>query len=250
MRRTIAAILAFFLLSGISWAQRGRSVPDLTGFWERKDAAGSGSFGGIDAKIPKAVLVPGVQTAPPGGPPNPTPAGDATPHKPGDPYIVTNGRCGGGMPFMMGHSAALDIVQTSDEVLIIPEMPGTRHIYMDGRPHPPLNVLEPSTVGHSVGRWEGDTLVVDTIGLLAGGGVPGGGRRSPETHLVERYRVLDGGKQMSVTFTWQDPKIYAKPHTYEYIYYKDPPDTYALEEWCDSSDPLQKQSIVPPEQRR
>jgi len=154
------------------------------------------------------------------------------------------------MPFMMGHSAALDIVQTSDEILIIPEMPGVRHIYIDGRPHPALDALEPSTVGHSIGRWEGDTLVVDTIGLVAGGGVPGGGRRTPETHLLERYRLLEGGQRMSVTFTWQDPKIYVKPHTYEYIYYKDPAETYAFEEWCDSNDPLQRQSIVPPEQRR
>jgi hypothetical protein len=52
-----------------------------------------------------------------------------------------------------------------------------------------------------------------------------------------------------VTFTWDDPKIYRKPQTYEYIYYKDPPSTYALEEWCDSSDPLQRQSIVPPPQK-
>ena len=73
---------------------------------------------------------------------------------------MTNGRCGGGMPFMMGHSAALDIVQTSDEILIIPEMPGTRHVYMDGRPHPPLDAWEPSTAGHSIGHWEGETLVI------------------------------------------------------------------------------------------
>jgi hypothetical protein len=57
------------------------------------------------------------------------------------------------------------------------------------------------------------------------------------------------GKRLSVTFTWDDPKIYRKPQTYEYIYYKDPPSTYAFEEWCDSSDPLQRQSIVPPPQK-
>ena len=238
----ILAVVASVVLQGLAYAQSA----DLTGFWERRDDSGSGSFGGIDAKIPKAVLVPGLQG--PDAPLN-SAAIDEAPHRPGEPYVVTTGRCGGGMPFMMGHSAAIDIVQTSDEILIIPEMPGTRHIYMDGRPHPALNALEPSTVGHSTGRWEGNTLVVDTVGLVAGGGVPGGGRRTPETHLIERFRLLDGGKRMSVTFTWQDPKIYTKPHTYEYIYYKDPPDTYALEEWCDSSDPLQRQSIVPPVQR-
>ena len=238
----ILAVVASVVLQGLAYAQSA----DLTGFWERRDDSGSGSFGGIDAKIPKAVLVPGLPA--PEAPPNSGPVGEA-PHKPGEPYVVTTGRCGGGMPFMMGHSAAINIVQTSGEILIIPEMPGTRHIYMDGRPHPALKALEPSTVGHSTGRWEGNTLVVDTVGLVAGGGVPGGGRRTPETHLIERFRLLDGGKRMSVTFTWQDPKIYTKPHTYEYIYYKDPPDTYALEEWCDSSDPLQRQSIVPPVQR-
>jgi hypothetical protein len=248
MRRMVASVLALILLNGFSWAQRSRTAPDLTGFWERKDAAGSGSFGGIDAKIPKAVLVPGLQAAPAEAPANAAPTSSG-PHKPGEPYIVTNGRCGGGMPFMMGHSAALDIVQTKDEILIIPEMPGTRHIYMDGRSHPPSDSWEPSMSGHSIGHWEGETLVIDTVGLLPGAGVPGGGRRGPETHLIERYRLIDGGKRMSVTFTWQDPKIYMKPHTYEYIYYKDPADSYALEEWCDSGDPLQRQSIVPPEQR-
>jgi len=245
MRRATLAIVAFIVSSGLACAQ---SRPDLTGFWERRDVSGSGSFGGIDARIPKAVLVPGVQAAPAEAPPNATPVGEA-PHKAGEPYVVTTGRCGGGMPFMMGHSAAIDIVQTAEEILIIPEMPGTRRIYMDARSHPPLAALEPSNVGHSIGRWEGETLVVDTVGLAAGGGIPGGGRRSPETHLIERFRLVDGGKRMSVTSTWQDPKIYVKPHTYEYIYYKDPPDTYALEEWCDSSDPLQRQSIVPPAQR-
>jgi len=219
-------------MSQFSWAQATLGKPDLTGFWERKDTAGSGSFGGLDAGIPKAVLVPAV-AAQPDAQPNQVAANTATPQKPGDAYIVTTGRCGGGMPFMMGHSAALDIVQSDAEILIIPEMPGTRHVYMDRRGHPPSDAFEPSSVGHSVGRWEGDTLVIDTVGLTAGGGIPGGGRRSPETHLIERYRLIDGGKRMSVTFTWQDPKIYQKPHTYEYIYYKDPADTYALEEWCD-----------------
>jgi len=50
-RETIVAAIAMIVLSGTAWAQR-----DLTGFWERKDLAGSGSFGGLDAKIPKAVL--------------------------------------------------------------------------------------------------------------------------------------------------------------------------------------------------
>src|SRR5262245_37951640 len=129
MRRATLAIVAFIVSSGLACAQ---SRPDLTGYWERRDVSGSGSFGGIDARIPKAVLVPAVQAAPVEAPPNAATANEA-PHKAGEPYVVTTGRCGGGMPFMMGHSAAIDIVQTAEEILIIPEMPGTSQIYLDAR---------------------------------------------------------------------------------------------------------------------
>jgi hypothetical protein len=48
--------------------------------------------------------------------------------------------------------------------------------------------------------------------------VPGGGRAKDTTHLTERYTLIAGGKQLSVTFTWEDPTIYVKPHTYSYKY--------------------------------
>ena len=223
-------------------------TPDLTGFWERHDDVGAGFFGGLDEKIPRAALLNPQDMQRPGEG-NQLPPEEGKPHPVGQAYVVTTGRCPGGVPFMMGHSAALDIVQSKDEILIIPEFPSTRHVYMDGRSHPAPGTLEPSGVGHSIGHWDGDSLVIDTVAMNAGGGIPGGGRKSPETRLTERYRLIDGGKRLSVTFTWDDPKIYQKPHTYEYIYYKDPPTTYAFEEWCDSSDPLQRQSIVPPAQK-
>ena len=39
---------------------------------------------------------------------------------------------------------------------------------------------------------------------------------------MERYRLVDGGQRLSVTFTWQDAKVFAKPHTYEFRYYRLP----------------------------
>jgi hypothetical protein len=245
-RLTIPGIAIFSLFAATLPA--ANPAPDLTGFWERHDDVGAGSFGGLDEKIPPADLINPQEMPPPGGGAQ-LPYSEGKPHKVGDPYVVTTGRCANGIPFMMGHSAALDIVQSKDEVLIIPEFPSPRHVYMDGRSHPAPGTLEPSSTGHSIGHWEGDALVIDTVGMTAGGGIPGGGRKSPETRLVERYKLIDGGKRLSVTFTWDDPKIYRKPQTYEYIYYKDPPATYAFEEWCDSSDPLQRQSIVPPPQK-
>ena len=68
--------------------------------------------------------------------------------------------------------------------------------------------FDPVSNGHSVGHWAGDALVVDTVGFSNEGitGIPGGGRRTPDSHLIERYRLLAGGKRLSVTFTWEDPK--------------------------------------------
>jgi hypothetical protein len=247
--RMLLAIAGFTIWVRCTAPLNAQTAPDLTGFWERHDDVGAGSFSGLDEKIPRAALIDPQSMPSPGGGAQ-LPPEEGKPHKVGEPYIVTTGRCGGGgMPFMMGHSAALDILQSKDEVLIIPEFPSTRHVYMDGRSHPAAGALEPSNTGHSIGHWEGGTLVIDTIGMMAGGGIPGGGRKTPETRLLERYKLLDGGQRLSVTFVWDDPKIYRRPQTYEYIYYKDPPSTYALEEWCDSSDPLQRQSIVPPPQK-
>jgi len=69
-----------------------------------------------------------------------------------------------------------------------------RVIHMDGRPHPSGDELRPTFLGHSTGRWEGDTLVIDTVGIKVGPyamidwyGTP----HSPALHVVERYRLLD-----------------------------------------------------------
>ena len=56
---------------------------------------------------------------------------------------------------------------------------------------------------------------------------------------------------LQVTYTWEDPKIYAKPHTYRLIFDRAPKIggySYALEEWCDASDPGEGQSITAPKQ--
>ena len=166
----------------------------------------------------------------------------------GEGYVVTDGGCtlpGGVEP----NSAAFHIVQSSDQVLIVRENPGLpRTIHLDGRVHPHLSRWTPNAVGHSVGRYEGGALVVDTIGLTTGN-VTAGGWRTPETVLTERYRLSADGKRLTITYTWQDPKVYLKPHSYEIVAERTPPGSWAFESWCDSSDPNQRLSIVPPVQK-
>ena len=133
----------------------------------------------------------------------------------------------GNLPMMMASSPPLNIVAARDEVLIAAESGRGRFIYTDGRSHPDRRASPevPSGFGHSIGRWEGDTLVVDTIGFPARVCdsrrpvmlVPGGGRAKDTTHLVERFRLTDPDT-LSVTFTWEDPTVFLAPHTYSYTY--------------------------------
>ena len=126
-----------------------------------------------------------------------------------------------GMPALMDAGRPLDIRQGRREVAIQPEANATpRHIYLN-RGHVPAEEFDPTTNGDSVGRWEGDTLVVTTVGFAADRGltaIPGGGFRTAATRLTERFRLLDNGAVLSVTFTWEDPGVFAKPHMYEFRY--------------------------------
>jgi hypothetical protein len=251
--KVFAALVALTLMLGANTtvsAQRNAAdgARALEGGWVRLDTSGSGSFGGLTAGFARAVLTPegAAKIKPQRDPDDVDP--DNRPHKAGEPYIVTQGRCGGfGPGGVEPNSAALFIIPTRDEVLLTREGPGARHIYTDGREHPPLSRVPSAGLGHSTAKWENGDLVIDTIGLNEGG-VTAGGWRTPETHLTERYHVEDDGMHMRITFTWTDPKIYAQPHSYSFQFERIPADSYAFENWCDSGDPLQRQSVVPPEQ--
>ena len=89
-----------------------------------------------------------------------------------------------------------------------------RQIFMDGRAHP--DDLEPTWYGHSVGHWEGDTLVVDTVGFndkfwFDFQGHP----HTTQLRTVERYTRTSMGKLENVT-TIYDPGAYAKPFTLKF----------------------------------
>ncbi|MEI9814491.1 MAG: carboxypeptidase-like regulatory domain-containing protein [Acidobacteriota bacterium] len=87
--------------------------------------------------------------------------------------------------------------------------PGFRQIFIgDNQKHP--DDLEPSWMGHSIGKWDGDTLIVDTIGFHDRGWVDGAGRPQTEkTHIVERFRRVSKGI-LEVRLTVEDPTVYEK----------------------------------------
>ena len=105
-----------------------------------------------------------------------------------------------------------------------------RQIFMDGRKHP--EDPSPTWYGHSIGRWEGDTLVVDTIGLndkfwLDRGGTP----HTEKLHLVERWtrhRLHDVASRSHV----EDPGAFTRPFTVTYTARLGTPDSEILEYIC------------------
>jgi hypothetical protein len=93
-----------------------------------------------------------------------------------------------------------------------------RTVYLK-RGHPAK--LEPTWLGDSAGRWEGDTLVIDTTGFndqtwLNDEGAP----HSDALHLVERVRPVLGGQYLEYKMTVEDPKTLAAPYTYTRYYKK------------------------------
>jgi hypothetical protein len=111
----------------------------------------------------------------------------------------------------------MQIVQLPGEVVILFEYDHfVLHIYTDRKEHP--KNMDPTWMGDSIGRWEGDTLVVDTVGLTDKSWLDQVGHpHSDALHVVERIRRVDHGT-LQDDFTINDPKAYTKPWTGQRIF--------------------------------
>jgi hypothetical protein len=109
------------------------------------------------------------------------------------------------------HPQPRKMVQTPGLLLILYEgNAGVRQIFTDGRPLP-TNDPQPWWYGYSIGRWEGDTLVVETTGLRDGGWLDiWGSPLTDAAKITERFRRLSYGV-LKIDVTIDDPKAYTKP---------------------------------------
>jgi hypothetical protein len=180
-----------------------QSAPDISGFWEL-------SFD--SRRVPAAILAPSV-----------TPATLARQMEK-DAHAIR--WCNFlGLPAAMDSPRPINIRQGRRETVINFETVAVpRHLYFRDA-HPNMEIFDPTTNGDSIARWEDDVLIVDTIGFDGGKGVtmiPGGGYRTSDSHLTERYRLLNDGNLLSVTSTWEDANVFRAPHTYEFRYLRAP----------------------------
>jgi len=115
-----------------------------------------------------------------------------------------------GVPAIDLQGGPFFFVQTPKEIVMLLQQDNqVRHIYLDV-PH--SKNVKPSWYGESVGHYDGDSLVVDTIGLATKSFVDN--YRTPHTdkmHVMERFQLIDGGKQLQIHITVDDPDTFNQP---------------------------------------
>jgi hypothetical protein len=241
---------SFAAASQRSSAPAASAMPDITGSWERIQGGGRG--GGNGATTPPAPQPPPLkpqflkewqarQQA----------AREATAK--GQPIGINWVTClPDGMPGMMSGPFPMEVLQSRGQVTIIQEsFTQIRRILLN-RPQKAVDAVDPSFYGHSVGRWEGDTLVVDTIGIkedVRYQNVP----HSEQMRIKERIRLVQPDVLWD-EITIEDPITLEKPWTFTFAYRR-MPDYTLLEYICEDNREyvdekgLQKMRLSPPPSR-
>ena len=117
---------------------------------------------------------------------------------------------GWGYPMMMDSATPVQVMITPEETLIVNAYGETRHIYTDGRAMPAAKDMWPTVWGTSIGRWEGDTLVVETVQVqMPYDYFHGAPTLSEEARYLERIR-MDGDRLVN-EFTIEDPVTLSEP---------------------------------------
>lgn len=116
-----------------------------------------------------------------------------------------------GFPRLLAEPYSMEFIVTPRQTWMIFEQNSqVRRIYTDGRPHPPQEDLFPLWNGHSIGHWEGQTLVVSTVSLKAGQFDRTGAPFSEQVTVTERIRMIDNDTiENDVIVT--DPVMFTQP---------------------------------------
>jgi len=134
-----------------------------------------------------------------------------------------------GMPREMGGAPGpIEITMAPGQMWMIWDwFNATRRIYFDGRPHPGGDDLWPTPMAHSIAKWEGDTLLIDTIGFMPGIFDRTGAPHSDKLHMSERMRLVDPDT-IEVQMTFEDPEAFTAPWKVTRTLKRRPKDLLAL----------------------
>jgi hypothetical protein len=134
--------------------------------------------------------------------------------KEGKVYRDDIGQCWpAGLPLIMTRYWPMAMIQMPTAIYMVSGfMNSLRIVYLDGRSHTDADIIVRTFNGESIGRWEGETLVVDTIGFRGdhhwmdqgGASIPAG----EQLHIVERIRLINDRKQLEIDYTMTDPEYW------------------------------------------
>jgi hypothetical protein len=125
---------------------------------------------------------------------------------------------GWGYPLMMEAVAPMQFLVTPQETLILNFYRDLRHVYTDGRALPPEEDRWPTPWGESIGHWEGDTLVIETVSVRNGSVLPLPlPPLTPEARFTERLR-RSAPDRMHLSMIIEDPAVLTAPWTLEFEY--------------------------------
>jgi hypothetical protein len=138
-----------------------------------------------------------------------------------------------GVPRIMLSKGQMMVLQTGRQVTFVHEMNhALRPVYMN-EPLKPTADIEPTFLGMSVGRWEGDTLVVETAGFRGATWIDRAGLpKSDAMKVTERLRLTGGGAMLENLITIDDPAHYTAPWTTKAVYRRAPKGTEMKEDIC------------------
>ena len=234
----IVTLLCLLLVSTAALRAQGKPTPDFTGVYSPIDPFGQARARAA-ASAPPATVPPPAAATNSGGVPPPRPvlvldgregrpanAPKLTPEylakwevirksrMAGSPEFDPNVRCvSAGMPNMMSMTYGMEVQHTKNKITMYGELNDVyRRIFMDGR-KPPQRVLDdPTFAGYSTGRWEGDTLVVDTVAIREDGLFDTFSPHSDQFTVRERIRFTSPGV-LEDRITAMDPKALLEPFT-------------------------------------
>ena len=129
-----------------------------------------------------------------------------------------------GMPSLMTFPYNLEILITPGKVTVIQEaLMQVRRIFTDGRPLPRRDQLDSNYFGYSVGRWEGETLVVTTIGTKPGQRLGIAGITNSDQLTITERIYLDPKDRdlLHLDFSFEDPKVLAQPWRRTHMFRRD-----------------------------
>ena len=248
-RAAVALVLAGSLTGASAAAPQNRVLPDWSGQWAVVGYTQSPTGPPLESKEqirkvfgqPRPTYLPAWQTKVEG--PSPPP--------------LAQPLCAWGFPFLMLEAPLLfEVLVTPKETALIFSSREIRHVYTDGRSHPPREEIWPTFWGHSIGHWEGQTLVIDTIAAKSPFVPPqvplipifiiasdesdltwseNFGILSDQAHFVERIRKLANG-QLEDQITVDDPQALAAPWRIIRHYHHEPGVTEIIHEDCEGNE--------------